>query len=64
MEFTCEKCEDGKVADNAYGGKGEGLECVCKPGYKNLYDTSVTIEQEGYGIVIGCEECGSGTAPR
>lgn len=63
MEFKCEKCEEGKVSDDAYNGGGLGLECVCKPGYKNLYDTNLSIEQEGYEIVIGCEACTAGTAP-
>lgn len=57
MEFKCEKCEDGKEADNANGGKGNGLECVCKPGYINLYDTSLTVDMEGYEIVTGCDQC-------
>jgi hypothetical protein len=55
MEFTCEKCDDGKVSDDAYG--GQGLECVCKPGYKNTFDDTLLSgnSENKYGIVTGCE---------
>lgn len=61
MEFTCEKCEEGKVSDDAYG--GQGLECVCKPGYKNTFDENLVLGLSGFGIVTGCEQCASGSAP-
>ena len=61
VTFSCDKWEEGKVSDDVFGGKG--LECVCAKGYKNDIDETLVQTDSGYGVVIGCTQCETGTAP-